>query len=54
MLKTVLTIGLAALAIASASQQEQSPQRSAARESRTRSVYVSVLDKSDAPVAGLQ
>lgn len=53
MLKTVLTIGLAALAIASAAPQEQSTQRSAAKEARTRSVYVSVLDNRDAPVSGL-
>ena len=43
MLKTVFTIGLAAVAIASAAPQEQRAARSAARESRTRSVYVSVL-----------
>lgn len=53
MLKTVLTLGLAASAIASVASQDQGSARSAARESRTRSVYVSVLDNRDAPVGGL-
>jgi VWFA-related protein len=53
MMNTVLALGLAALAVASAAPQQQGAPRAAAKESRTRSVYVSVLDAKDAPVAGL-
>ena len=51
MVKTVLALGLAALASAPAFMPQQSARR--ASDSRTRSVYVSVLDNKDAPVAGL-
>ena len=53
MLKTVLAIGLAVLALTPPAPQDQRAPQSAARESRTRSVYVSVLDNRDAPVSGL-
>ena len=53
MCRTVLALGLAALALAPGAPQEQSTPRPAARESRTRSVYISVLDGRGAPVSGL-
>jgi hypothetical protein len=53
MMNTVLALGLAALAVTSGAPQEKSAPRPAASESRTRHVYVSVLDGRDAPVSGL-
>lgn len=53
MMNTLLALGLAALALASATPQQQDASRPAASEGRTRSVYVSVLDGKDSPVAGL-
>jgi VWFA-related protein len=53
MTNTVLALGLSALAAAPVLPQQQSTSRPAASDARTRSVYVSVLDNKDAPVAGL-
>ena len=53
MTNTVLALGLTALTAAPALPQQQSTSRPAASDARTRSVYVSVLDNKDAPVAGL-
>jgi VWFA-related protein len=53
MMNTLLAFGLAALALAPATAQQQGGSRPAASDARTRSVYVSVLDSKDAPVAGL-
>ena len=53
MMKTVLALGLAALASGPATWQQQGAARPSASDARTRSVYVSVLDGKDAPVPGL-
>ena len=50
MMKTVLALGLTALAVGVATPQQE---RATGSESRTRRVYVSVLDSRDAPVSGL-
>ena len=53
MIKSVLAFGLAALAFSPAPSAAQAPARSAAAESRTRGVYVSVLDSKGASIPGL-
>jgi VWFA-related protein len=53
MMKTLLAIGLAALALPPALPPQQGASRPAASDARTRRVYVSVLDGKGAPVAGL-
>lgn len=53
MMKMLLALGLAALAATPAVLQQAPPRRPAASDTRTRDVYVSVLDNKDMPVAGL-
>jgi VWFA-related protein len=53
MMQSFLALGLASVAFLSADFTTQAPSRSAAGETRTRDVYVSVLDDKGAPVPGL-
>jgi VWFA-related protein len=53
MMNTLLALGLAALASAPVAPQQPSAPRASEQSSRTRSVYISVLDGKDAPVPDL-
>lgn len=53
MMNTLLALGVAALVSAPVTPPQQSDSRRQTSDSRTRSVYVSVLDNKDAPVPGL-